>query len=267
MNGDAGNLYRDFYWMQDFPFYNRKRANLPRLYDFRTVAVPFPEKALAPDFRPASRNLRSRVLAGLEDYVDSTNTRTYDRISYYVKTQGGTGQFFTLSSMIPYYIPLSEPDMVRTAFHLPRFGRYFNRYQRKLITRYYPALATVRTTENGMSLSSDTLHQLSDLRRFVANRLTRLVKKTMQRTIGKTFFQRISDHPGLTSVAAQSPTVHAVIDELRGAGILADDADVGLIGPNRLGKVLTLGFLVRHLDQPAGASPIRKRAILSASGL
>lgn len=267
INGDAGNFYKDFLWMQDFPFYHRKRSNLPRLYDFRIVAVPFPERALAPDYRPASRDLRPRVLAGLEDYVDSTNTQTYDRISYYVKTQGGTGQFFTLSSMIPYYIPLLEPDMVRTGFHLPRRARFFNRFQRKLITRYYPALATVPTADHGATLSSDTLYQLRDLHRFVANRLTRLVKKTMQRATGKTFFQRISDHPGLKAAAAQSPTVHALIDELRDAGILAEDADVGLIGPNRLGKILTLGFLLRHLDQPAGATPVEERAILSASAI
>jgi len=267
INGDAGNFYKDFLWMQDFPFYHRKRSNLGRLYDFRIVAVPFPGKALAPDYRPASRDLRSRVLAGLEDYVDSTNTRTYDRISYYVKTQGGTGQFFTLSSMIPYYIPLLEPDMVRTGFHLPRFGRYFNRFQRTLITRHYPALAVVPTTENGASLSSDPRYQLRDLRRFAANRLTRLVKKTMQRTLGKTFFQPISDHPGLKTAAAQSPTVQATIDELRGAGILADDADVGLIGSNRLGKVVTLGFLLCHLDRPEGTTPIDDRAVLPASAL
>ena len=267
INGDAGNFYKDFLWMQDFPFYHRKRSNLGRLYDFRIVSVPFPEKALAPDYRPASRGLRSRILVGLEDHVDSTNTRTYDRISYYVKTQGGTGQFFTLSSMIPYYIPLLETDMVRTGFHLPRSVRFFNRFQRRLISQYYPAMANLPTPDHGATLSNDTLHQLMDLQRFVVNRATRLLKKTMQRATGKTFFQRISDHPGLKSTAAQSPTVHAMIDELRGAGILAEGADVGCIGPGRLGKILTLGFLLRHLDQPERTTPIDDRAVLSASTL
>ena len=266
ITGDAGNFYKDFLWMQDFPFYNRKRSNLPRLYDFRIVAMPFPEKALAPAYRPASRDLRSRVLAGLEDYVDSSNSRTYDKISYYVKTQGGTGQFFTLSSIIPYYVPLLEPDVVRTGFHLPRFGRYFNRFQRKLITRYYPALATVRTTENGTSLSNNAFCQLKDLGRFGANRLARLVKKAMQRTVGKTYFQPISDHPGFTSAILGSPTAHDLIGELRSVGILSEDADLRRIGPGRVGKVLTLGFLVRHLERTAGSSPIADRAVLSASG-
>jgi len=267
INGDAGNFYKDFLWMQDFPFYNRKRPNLARLYDFRILPIPFPENALAPDYRPASHNLRSRVVAGLEDYVDSTNSRTYDKISYYVKTQGGTGRTFTLSSIVPYYVPLIEPDMVRTGFHLPRRVRFFNRFQRKLISRYYPALATVPTTENNASLSSNTLHQLKDLGRFARNRFTRLVKKAMQRAVGKTYFQmRNANHPDFLPTIMRSSTVHELVGDLRDVGILTEDAEVGRIGPGHIGKVLTLGFLVRYLDRTTGSTPLGERPVLSASG-
>ena len=81
-----------------------------------------------------------------------------------------------------------------------------------------------------------------------------------------TCFQPISDHPDFTSAILRSPTAHDLIGELRAVGILSEDADLRRIGPGRVGKMLTLGFLVRHLERTAGSSPIADRTVLSTSG-
>jgi hypothetical protein len=268
LTGDGGNFYKDWLWMQDFPFYNRARPNFTRLFDYRILPVPFPENALTPPYRKAAGELKSRVLAGLREHRDRTNSRTYDRVSYYVKTQAAAAPgVSSLSSIVPYYAPLLEPDVVRTGFHLPRRRRFFNRFQRALITRYYPALAPVRTTESGMSLSDHPLHQLKDLGRFGTNRVLRLVKKAMQRAVGKTYLQTpVPDHPDLLPGIMRSATTRDLIGELRAVGVLADGADVGSIGPGRLGRVLTLGFLAQHLDCIARPSPVSERPILSSRG-
>jgi hypothetical protein len=259
--GVEAALYSDKLWMQDFTFYHRKKANVARFFDYRILPFPLAENVWGPAYRPASRELRSRVLAGLQDYVDSTNTRTYDRVAYYVRGQAGASQSSALSSLVGFCTPLLEPDVARTGFNLPRHMRFADRFQRMLITRYCPELVPVRTTEDGVTLSSKPLDQLNDLRCVVGNRLKRLVKKVVQRASGKTLFQtRIADHRDFLPKVMRSPTAAELIGELRDARILAEDADVGRVGAGRLGRALTLAFLVRHLNETAPESPAGDRA-------
>jgi hypothetical protein len=263
--GVEAALYGDKLWMQDFPFYTRRRPNLTRFFDYRIVPVPLDEDALGPAYRTASRHLRSRVLAGLQKHLDSSNTRTYDRVSYYVRSQAGASQSFALSSILPYYSPLCEPDVARTGFHLPRPMRTFDRFQRTLITQYCPALAAVRTADSRVTLSSRPFDQLRDLGRYAADRLKRLAKKTIQRAVGKTYFQPPdADHPDFLPTIVRSSAVHELIGELRDVGILAEDADVRRIGRGRIGKALTLALLVRHVDSAASSTPMSDGAVLSA---
>ena len=267
-SGAGGELYKDFFWMQDFPFYNRKRSNLARLFDYRIRPIPFPGGSLAPAYQQVNDGVKSRVLAVLQEHLDSSNTRSYDRIYYYVKTQAATAGFISSqSSIVRYYAPLCEPDLVRTGFHLPRHMRFFNRFHRSVITQYCPSLATVRTGEGGMSASSRTTHQLRDARRFLGNRLVRLTKKLIQRSTGRTYFQQSPDHPSLMPEVMRSSVAHDLVARLRSAGVLAADAGVAQIGPAHIGKVLTLGYLVSHLDRAGvserisdAASPLRGAA-------
>ena len=47
-HGGGGELFRDHYVIQDFPFYGSSRVNYSRYYDFRMTPVPLPAAALSP---------------------------------------------------------------------------------------------------------------------------------------------------------------------------------------------------------------------------
>ncbi|NOZ45340.1 MAG: hypothetical protein GXO79_01010, partial [Chlorobi bacterium] len=46
ISGAGGELYKDFWWLQDFPFYNSKKTNLEKLYEYRIEGSKFPHSIL-----------------------------------------------------------------------------------------------------------------------------------------------------------------------------------------------------------------------------
>jgi len=82
LSGAGGELYKDFWWLQDFPRYNAPKANLPRLYDLRIASLRFPHACFAPELKSLSESFRERTLASLAQYARPSNTQTYDNIYY-----------------------------------------------------------------------------------------------------------------------------------------------------------------------------------------
>ncbi|MDX1439979.1 MAG: hypothetical protein R3284_08765, partial [Rubricoccaceae bacterium] len=69
LSGVAGELFGDFFWLQDFPFYRLKKSNISRLYDLRLAPIPLSTRLLTPPLQDALRTLKDRVVARLDKYV------------------------------------------------------------------------------------------------------------------------------------------------------------------------------------------------------
>ncbi|MFB0516602.1 MAG: asparagine synthase-related protein [Candidatus Neomarinimicrobiota bacterium] len=250
LSGVGGELYKDFWWLQDFPFYNTLRPNIARLYDLRIEPLRFPHSILANDLEELSINFRARMLKALARYLDDSNTKTYDRIYYYFKMQEMAGRIATstINHYLNLFIPLLDPDLVTVGFNLPRRQRFFNSYHRSLLYRLYPQVAKIRTTE-GVTASLSPAALSTDIARYIGNKGKRALKKVSQRLWGQTRFQDDPDHPDLRRSICSLRLTGDMLTSLKDHGILNPVLCKDGLNLRYLGRILTLGLLLGELNQ------------------
>lgn len=249
ISGLGGELYKEFYWLQDFPFYSRKRANLGRLFDLRFLPIRCPDGYFTEDYAQANRSLRQTILQDLRRYTLASNTQTYDNIYFEVKAKTVAGRSITTSShLIPAYAPLLELDLVRHGFRLPRSQRFFDRWHRNLITRLNPVVAGIRTAQNGMTVSSRSSAMAVDVLKYAADKSKRLVKKLSQRLCGRTILMEGPDHPDLWSRVRGLSLAGACIERLVEERILRPGVSLGDVSDRYLGKLIVLAEVLNRLD-------------------
>ena len=127
VSAGGGELYRDHFWLQDLPFYSRKKANLQRFCSLRLLPTDPKQTYLGPDFRDASRGYRSRLMRDLAQYEVPGNTQTYDWFIYRVRYRELLGRYVTNhTNVLRCYTPFMERDGVMFGYQMPRFDRFFD---------------------------------------------------------------------------------------------------------------------------------------------
>lgn len=161
LTGDGGVLHKDWEWMQDLPFYHKKTTDLRKFYRQRiafAVRAPFCGEFID----DAYRSQEAYFLKEMEKYKKDINTRSYDSLYYYVN--GNRSNWYNCISNSEYtlYAPLTEFDMVRYSYRLPRLQRFFYNNMRKMITQANPKIARI-PTNYGTTASSETFFLLRDV--------------------------------------------------------------------------------------------------------
>jgi len=256
ISGIGGEMHKDYWWLQDFPFYARRKANLKRLVGLRMVPIGFDGDSFGPDYARASRGLRERILADLGRYVLETNTRTYDNIYFNGKMKTVACRSLTLQGrVVPTFAPLADLDVVRCGFALPRGQRVFDRWHRKLMTRYNPHVARIRSASGGGTVSAQTADLLMDVGKYVADRTKRAVKKAGEKVLRRTILLPRPDHPRLWETARSCPRVGACFERLSAEGVLGPALSPHDVADRHLGKLVTVAMLLEFLDRkPAAAA-------------
>jgi len=255
LSGAGGELFKDFWWLQDFPLYSRRLPNLGRLYALRLANNELHHEYFAGRYRSLSLTYRERLLRTLVPYVSGGNTQTYDRIYYSFKMRALAGRFLTNGlACLKMYAPYLEHDAVRAGYNMSRGQRFFNRYHRQTITKYSPAAARLPTTEGGMSASSDGRAIPRDLSRYVADRWRRLRWK-----IDKEYSSRSSaqgpDDPKMPQHLRRQLEGRRSVERLKDEGFLNPALRLEEIQPGYFGPLLALDWLWEQLEanQAGGA--------------
>jgi asparagine synthetase B (glutamine-hydrolysing) len=254
VSGAAGEAFRETWWMHDFPFYTRREAKLARLYALRIAPQPLQHSLLAGAFREYSERQRENLLRRVSRYVVPGNTRTYDRIYYYLQFRTWSGTFVTSSmKLLNVGVPYADPEMVRIGYNLPRTQRMLSRFHRKMISRYSVAAAALPTTEAGVSLASGSVALSLDLSRYLADRSKRLAKKIGQQVLGRTFFQESSDDPRMIDELLAKITNRKSTQVLADHGVLRKSLSPGSLPKRYLGNVFVLGQFFEELGTPVAS--------------
>lgn len=251
ISGAGGEIYKDFSWMTDFPFYNRKRADLFSFYHLRFCPIAPAHNLLRGEYRKRSLLLEDSIISEWKGhFLKSTNSQTYDNLYFFYKWPAFAGRFITnISSVIPCYAPFLELDMGKYTFSLPRTDRLFNRLQRKWISRYAPDLSILATTEGGMSVSDRMDKQLLDIWFFISNRTRRLLNKAGQKLFRKSYLPIESpNHPDLLTRARALGQFKESVELLIQSGILSPELSVSSVPAKYVGPVLTLGKLLKEIS-------------------
>lgn len=245
ISGVGGELFKDYWWLQDFPFYSRKHSNIDRLVDMRIITSKPVDHMLTKRYARLSSELRNKVVNELSSYIRKTNTETYDSIYYHYMMREIAGRVLTAhSSLLRCYAPFLDPAIARIGFNLPRFQRFFNVYHRRILTRVNPHISRLPTTEGGMSASVRPLNLISDVPKYVLDRSSRLLNK-----LGVLKVQKVSrDNPNLKTLVRKMKLMKESLDILRDVKIINDRITLDQIDDGSLGMILSLGMFVNFLE-------------------
>ncbi len=254
VSGAAGEAFRETWWMHDFPFYTRRNAKIARLYSLRIAPHPLPHSLLSGRYKQCSERQRENLLRRISRFVVPGNTRTYDRIYYYLQFRTWSGGFVTSSmKILNVGVPYADPEMVRIGYNLPRTERMLSRFHRKMIGTYSVAAAALPTTEAGVGLASGSLALSLDLSRYLADRSKRLAKKIGQQLFGRTFFQENSDDPRMLDELLLTITSRKSTQVLADYGVLRKSVSPGSLPKRYLGNVFVLGRFFEELGAPVAS--------------
>jgi len=254
LSSGGGELFRDHFWMQDFPFYSRRKANLKRLCDFRLLPTEPDHSYLAGEYRESSRGYRERFLHDLSQFEVAGNTQTYDRIIYRVRYREFIGRFVTNNThVLQCYTPFMERDAVMYGYRLPRSARFFDYYFRKTATKYLPRAARIPTTRGYVTLSSEVTSLATDAYKYCNDKVGRIARRLGQRYFKRRYasagkLDEPLGHPQLFPMLRRSEIVALAIVRLKDAGILQSALKIEDIENRYLGTVLTLGLVMDRLD-------------------
>lgn len=167
ITGVAGELYKDFWWQQDFPFYGVKKSNLDRLVKSRMYPVHIPDDLFIDGYINYNNRIE-KLVDTLGIYTLDDNTSTYDNIYLNFRIKEQISLFNKISgNFTPSYSPLLENKFLSVSNQLPTSVRWLNQFHRKVISKIDPVLASFPTTEGGMTLSNRTYNYLTDLLKYI----------------------------------------------------------------------------------------------------
>ena len=219
LSGAGGGLYKDYWWLHDFPFYNLKKPNLERLYDLRIEKPHFPHNYFVGEMRDMSESLRARTVRRLQDFIRESNTTSYDWISYYYKMQELHGTILTATTdqFVNMYAPLMDHELAAFGYALPRRRRFFDLFLRSLLHETNPRVAKIVTTQD-TSASLEPTNVVQDVFLSFYNKGRRGLRKLGERITGRTHFLESPDHPDLRRAVFDDPIMDDAIEHVEQVG-------------------------------------------------
>jgi hypothetical protein len=150
--GAGGELYRDFFWQQEFLKIGRTSfLDISRLLRYRFFGSSRPEMSLfRNDWRADYTANQTRIAQQLTDLApDALNTAKLDAI-YIWKQSGHAGRYGGATfPLLPAPLPLGTAELIEYAIALPWQFRMHGRLVREMITRLHPSVATIPTWYGG----------------------------------------------------------------------------------------------------------------------
>lgn len=250
--GQGGELYKEFFWTQDFPFYRSRKSRLGRLHRMRIEFETLSRQVLSDEYYAAFEASRPARLKRLERYVLPLNTQTYDSVYYHERIGTWGSRLITACQRpdLPSHSPLCELEMVKLGFAAPRRMRFYNRMHRHYITQASRAAARIKTTDK-VSASALWSDMALDGLDYVRSKSKKLIKKFNQLAFNRTVFQTVSYDVELGTTAKMLASVVGVeaLEALKNAGIVRPEATYDQIKPRFQSNFLVLGWFLNQLER------------------
>jgi len=252
LTGSGGEIYKEFSWLTDFPFYNKKYTNLDRYYRLRFRPTDPRLDYMTEYFSTITSQLKEKILTEWKnEFLMPVNSQTYDHLYYRYKWPIVYGRYATNSAeSVPIYAPLLELDSAKFGFHLPRNKRIFNHFHREQISRLTPQLARLPGTESSMTVSDKFNDRSLDLIKYSVNRAKRLLNKSGQRIFNRTWLASPSpNHPAFLMNVRELSYFKRAVEILKEAKILSVNIREEKIQDAYVGRIISLAMMIEFLDQ------------------
>ncbi len=184
ITGDGGVLHKDWWWLQDFPLYNKSRTNLKKFYYQRVNYSRINYNVFSYDFLEKIKSYDDVFTSNLAKYVRKTNTQTYDFLYYYLFGSKLSRNYNIYSKILISYAPLWENEIVKLAYSLPRNERFYYNYIRRVTSHYDKKTSRLKTVYN-MTASSDIEYKLLDIGGFMSDYVKKAIRMIKRKILNK----------------------------------------------------------------------------------
>lgn len=267
VHGGAGGHYKDYFYLQDFPWYGSKRVRFDRFYDWRITPVRWPNELLTAEARALLREARERAIRRFEAHRVDTNNESYDRAAFFVcDSESFGGHLCAYTNMgLEVAAPFLDYHNMLMCFVIPPWDRFMTRWHRRLITAANAKIAKIRTTENytASTLPEDRWRNLIG---YLGPQVRRVAKKITQRVLGKSMFFKIGapacDDPAFRPAVRSTVLFEEAVEHLKSVGVLNPDARPQDVRDHHVPAVLNAGLLLRWLEAGGDARAGRHDAEL-----
>ena len=159
--GDGGVLHKDWEWMQDLPFYHKRSIDVGKFYNQRIAFSPR-LKGLSERIISNYSNVREIICSKMEKLAKGhINTEAYDILYYYV-SEDRSESYHIHDNGFSKYAPLTEFELVKYSYHLPRRKRFFYNQMRSIMTKANVKVARM-VTNYGTTASSEFHYLIRDV--------------------------------------------------------------------------------------------------------
>ena len=245
LSGDGGVRHKDWYWIQDLPFYRRRHTDVARFYDQRiqviTPSIPFGERLEGP-----YRSMRRRMVGTMQQYVMPLNTESYDSIGFHVQGDLVKVKYSLHSRIVPSYAPLWELELVRYSFHLPRMKRFFYNSMREMTTARSRSLARTRTVY-GTTASSEPRYMARDVVFQGIDYLRKAARLLGRRVLHRNLFVGHNAWTAEADVRALEISQRA-LEYCAEEGLIAAGARQSEVAYSTLGRMIQLYLLAEKME-------------------
>jgi len=245
--GMSGEFYKNSFINQDFPFY-WGREYFDHFYRMKIATQDFPQALCGELIRQPMADMKKMVMTELIAQKGKNKAQTYLNMGWKIIQC----RAITVSNSLQFYYeavnPLMERDALALIYHQNPYRLELQRFQRKEVSRYYPAIKGIRT-DRGLTCDDSVTAMLTEI---PANYMF----------LGKIAFERLfnrgtdgTQQAGPAGMFTDSSEYASALKVVKGLEIIPQDmATLPLLVASR---VMTLGLLfdAEYLQSCVGFTP------------
>ncbi|HEX3429813.1 MAG TPA: asparagine synthase-related protein [Rhizomicrobium sp.] len=247
IGGAGGELWKDFLWLQDFPWLTGQ-PDFQRLYRRRLEPRKPSGAFLTPGIAASFDSAASDYMAEMhERFGRLPRTAGYDSVYAELRLPFLMGPSVTaaVGLGIPHFSPLLDREGVSFSIRRPHGERLFSRWHRHTIARVAPPLLRERTTE-GLSARSG-LAAVTDAPFYLADKIGRAAQKISQRLNLPDVVQHAVEDPQTLGYAQRLRVSEDAIERLKAFDIVSGSTGPQQLSRAALDRALTAGLTLLEM--------------------
>ena len=161
--GFCGELYKNSFLNQDFPFYSRASSvNIDKFYRMKVASSDYPQYLCGEKIKRSIERIPYNIKEHLNTFVSQDKVKSYFDMGFWMMKQRGVSISNAANFITTTISPLLERDCLSVPYHMPPYGLELQGFARNDITAYAPEIASVKT-DRGLTCLSSVPHKCLDI--------------------------------------------------------------------------------------------------------
>lgn len=242
IDGNAGGMHKEFWLIQELPFYWRKRTDVTKFYYLRCRSF---SKYCGEFVTPRLKYIDELNMKIMKTFTKDRNSRSCFCFGW--KMDNTTSALNNMEQTCPIsYSPLQEIDLVRNSYSMLPKGMRMNLFMRHLTTRANRKAARIPTIY-GTTSSDEFLYMVRDF--FMQNILycQKALKYIARRFFNKKIFVDKVNSTATDNELRKLKVAVKVVEWGKSRGYLNDKATVEVLPIDMLNKIMNLFLFAQEL--------------------